>query len=308
MSKVRRLNQEVSGELESVVENFLEFCAAEGRSKDTLNSHRYALNEFFSTSKGLTNEKEIKQAVSSMLKGKHDAYYNKQLSALRKFFEYCVDEELLNTNPAIGFKYRRPTIQIVEHPEESIRALLKVINQSTFSGLRDYAFCLLMLDTGVRPNEVLQLQVSDFYFDTKQVRIRREYAKTRKERYLPVSAQTLQTIKKLISVRPDDWKVTVPVLCTYDGHRMPARNIQKRFREYSLMIKEPITPYHLRHIFGLWYIRNGGNAFSLQNILGHEKLDMTKVYVNLASTDVQENHATASPLTKFAPKQRVKKI
>ena len=80
---------------------------------------------------------------------------------------------------------------------------------------------------------------------------------------MPVSNQVLQAMKKLIAVRADDWKKDVPILCTYDGRKAPARNIQKRFRDYSRMIHENITPYHLRHIFGLWFIRNGGDAFTL---------------------------------------------
>lgn len=139
MAKVRKLSQ-VSKELDAntLVERFLEVCSAQGLTKDTLNSHRYALQAFFEMSEGLSSdEKVLKREVGQFLKGKQDAYYNKQLNALRQFFAYCIEEDVLKTNPAITYKYRRPTVQVVDHSEVSVKALLKVIDQTTFSGLRD---------------------------------------------------------------------------------------------------------------------------------------------------------------------------
>jgi len=301
----------VLGQMEAleVVDEFILFCKAQGLGEDSRKSHRYALQQFFGLYNGaLSDTKGIQKALTRMLQDKQDAYYNKQLNAIRKFFDYCVGEGLMKSNPAIGFKYRRPTVQIVEHSEDSVKALLKVIDKETFAGLRDYAFAVLILDTGIRPNEALQLQISDIDFEGKQVRVRREYSKTRKERYLPVSGQVLQVLRKVITVRPDVWKEAVPVLCTFDGHRMPARGMQDRFRNYSRMIKANITPYHLRHIFGLWFVRNGGDAFVLQRIMGHTKMDMTRVYVNLADNDIKECHEKASPFANLLAGKRVRNI
>lgn len=310
MSKVRKITPVLNQvDVQGLIKEFLIFCKAQGLGDDSLRSHKYALQCFWRQHEiPLDNVVELKKAIGRMLQGKNDAYYNKQLNALRRFFEYCKDEGLIGANPAINFKYRRPTIQIVEHSEASVKALLKVIDQETFSGFRDYVFSVLILDTGIRPSEALQLQISDIDFNCRQVRVRREYAKTRQERYLPVSQHVLQVLKRLIAVRSDVWKDDVPIICTYDGHRMPARNMQKRFRDYSLMIKDDISPYHLRHIFGLWFIRNGGDAFTLQRIMGHAKMDMTKVYVNLSDADVKATHEKATPLANLMPGKRVKNI
>jgi integrase/recombinase XerD len=52
----------------------------------------------------------------------------------------------------------------------------------------------------------------------------------------------------------------------------------------------------LRHTFAFFYIRNGGDAFSLQEILGHNTLEMARIYVNLARRDVAEQHKKYSPM------------
>jgi len=59
----------------------------------------------------------------------------------------------------------------------------------------------------------------------------------------------------------------------------------------------------------LLYLRGGGNAFGLQKTLGHSDMNMSKKYVNLSGTDLQEAHETASPLNRLIDnKKRVGKI
>ncbi len=306
LKKQRKSEDDING----LIEEFLSHTAVRGVSQDTLNSHKYALNHFFNEYKSsLDDVVAIRKRLQLLLKGNKDAYYNKRLNALRQFFKFCIDEEAMTENPALEYKYRKASIQIVDHSDEAIKKLLKTIKQDTFAGLRDYCFAVLLLDTGIRPSEALQLLIKDIDFARKKIHVRAEIAKTREERYLPVSIQVLHVLEKLISYRPDDWdnnKTTV--LCTYEGNQLPARGMQDRFRNYAKRIGEEITPYHLRHCFALGYIRSGGNAFSLQRIMGHASLEMTKVYVNLNDKDLEKEHTAASPLQNFLGSKRVKNI
>ncbi|MFH2203826.1 MAG: site-specific integrase, partial [Elusimicrobiota bacterium] len=60
-----------------------------------------------------------------------------------------------------------------------------------------------------------------------------------------------------------------------------------------------VSPHTLRHTFATQYIRNGGDPFSLQAILGHSTLEMVRNYVNLASRDVMVQHRKFSPLDRL---------
>src|SRR5208283_1828686 len=60
-----------------------------------------------------------------------------------------------------------------------------------------------------------------------------------------------------------------------------------------------VSPHTLRHTFATQYIKNGGDAFSLQKILGHSTLDMVRVYVELADQDVAMIHQRFSPIERM---------
>ena len=55
------------------------------------------------------------------------------------------------------------------------------------------------------------------------------------------------------------------------------------------------SPHTLRHSFAVSYLRNGGDVFSLQKMLGHSSLDMTRKYAELSQTDVIDKHRMFSP-------------
>jgi len=306
MSTVRRLKTKKSVDPQMNASLFLQYQAGRGLVPKTINVQRNILDILLAQVHCDFNDvSAMTQVVAKVLAGKNEAYYNKMLTTYRQFFEYLIAEEILLQNPVTRFKYRRETSQIVFHSEETIRKFLNLIDKATFAGLRDYTFCILMLDTGIRPSEAVQICIDDISVENMQVRVRKEYAKTRRERTLPISVQTLHLLQKLISLRADDWRYNVPIICAYDGRKLATTGIRDRFEDYSRMLGTRITPYHLRHSFALYFIKNGGDAFALQRIMGHAKLDMTRVYVNLGSDDVAEKHKQATPLHNFINSKRV---
>lgn len=138
---------------------------------------------------------------------------------------------------------------------------------------------------------------------------REDVSKTRKRRLLPMLPQSVIVVAELLQARYQGWQDTVPVFCTEEGGMMRKDQWARRMREYSEKIGKKITPYQLRHSFALLFLRNGGNAFGLQHMLGHTTMEMTEKYVYLSKSDVEDVHYTASPLNRLLPpKKRIRKI
>jgi len=300
--------------LKDVIDLFISFKQAEGLRERTLQDYFYTFKEF---SKYIDFHKQIdehalKLAVIEFLKSKANkqpATYNRPYSNLHTFFEWCKRNNFLSKNPikVLGLKKKRDDGKLKHVEEEAIKKLLSVIDVKTYAGLRDYALILLTLDTGIRPKEAFALTFEDIDFERLTVTIRKEYSKTNKERILPISPQTAQTLKALFEVTPKDWDNKV--FHTVEGNEMTINRWEKRLSEYSKKIGCKITPYQLRHTFAIMFLRNGGNVFALQYEMGHEDISTTKRYLQLTQQDIRQQHMVASPVNNFVKRTtKVKRL
>jgi integrase/recombinase XerD len=81
--------------------------------------------------------------------------------------------------------------------------------------------------------------------------------------------------------------------------RHAVQQMISKYGKLAKMTKVRVSPHTFRHTFAKMWILNGGDAFSLQKILGHTTMDMVRNYVNLASSDVQIQHRKFSPLDRM---------
>jgi len=284
-------------EWENSVVEFLEWKKLQDVSDYAIIDHRQAWKLFLRQypTLDIENTQEIRKAIQTFLRSRKAAYYNKLLQALRQFFDYLICECAMEfENPCKGIKYKTAPIRIVDHDKATIKELIKLPNKKEFVGYRDYVFMILMIDCGIRPHEAIQLKITDL--ESRGLWVREEVSKTRQPRFLPVSATVIQGMKRLVTAKEEFGRKNDYIFVTNAGKPLSSRELRWRFRQYAETLEINITLYHLRNFFALNFIRNGGNVFALQKIMGHTKLDMTQVYVNLVSADLQENHRKASPL------------
>ena len=190
-------------------------------------------------------------------------------------------------------------------PDAALERLLKLPDTRTYAGIRDKALILLTLDTGIRPCEGHGLLISDINLEAGTVTIRQEVAKTNRGRTLYMVAQTVRAIRALIRVRPAEWDDSkVPVFATESGGRMDKDSWGDRMEDYSAKLGTKVRAYDLRHAFAIRYLRNGGNCFMLQRLLGHTRPDQTIQYLHFLNHDLDMDHGKASPVLGLATAQR----
>ncbi len=220
---------------------------------------------------------------------------------LRAFSSWLEREEYRDENVLARMRLPRlPQDLIVPLTDEECGQLLRAFKRSTVDGTRGYAILMVLLDTGVRASELCGLRLSEVDLDNGECRV---HGKGGKERSLALGYQTLKAVRRYVrSFRPAPRRPD-------DDHIFLSRNARPLTRGALVQVfqrlrnrsgVERVHPHLCRHTFALAYLRNGGDVFSLQRILGHSSLKMVSNYLTLSSADILERHRQFSPMDRLA--------
>ena len=231
--------------------------------------------------------------------------YHIGLSAL---WTWAVNEELVATNIVHRVERAKPEKRAVEpFTEEDIRKLLSVISKSrayTRPGKtetthtipntdRNRAIILLLLDTGIRSSELCGLKINQTDLKNRRIRV---MGKGSKERWVPFCARTAQAIWKYLATRKDEPANNYLFITTEGGPMDPDRMLKLLWGIGERAEVEDVHPHRFRHTFAINFLRNGGDPWSLQMMLGHSTMEMVKTYLSIAQADLDERHKLASPV------------
>ncbi|OGS12461.1 MAG: hypothetical protein A2234_00175 [Elusimicrobia bacterium RIFOXYA2_FULL_58_8] len=219
--------------------------------------------------------------------------------ALKCYFRFLHLEKVIKKNIMDRVEKPRRERHIIQPLNMAqVHDLLKRPDTKTSRGLRDRALMLLMVDSGLRLSEAISLKTEKIYWADGLVTV---MGKGRKERAVPISETTKAALAEYAKVRGES---DAPyIFLSRRGYAMKNRYVQVALRQYGKMTDITgvrISPHTLRHTFAIQYIKNGGDVFSLQSILGHSTLDMVRNYVNLAQQDITIQHRKFSPVD-FVP-------
>lgn len=183
--------------------------------------------------------------------------------------------------------------------KEQVVALLQQPDKKTFTGLRDYTMMVVMLETGMRIGELLHLKVDDVFL--KELEIRIQKGKGGKARRVPIQKTCAKILKQYLGERDD--AATDALFISINEAPLNIRTFQENVQEYGRkagITGVRVSPHTFRHTMAKFYILNGGDVFTLQQILGHSTLDMVRYYVELFSKDIKEQHQKYSPVEHMA--------
>ena len=197
--------------------------------------------------------------------------------------------------------------EIIPYTQDEIKAIMdsaewaaqwdtrlgKHVRSKRSTWRRDLAIIVLLLDTGLRVSEMCKLTVGDYQQDNGRLMVR--HGKGNKQRAVFLGATSQRVLWRYLMSR-DRMKPAVPLFVTrYDKplHRAYVRHVLVRIGDNAGVIS--VHPHRFRHTFAIQFLRNGGNVFELQRILGHVDLETVKIYVNLAQVDIERAQKAHSP-------------
>lgn len=228
--------------------------------------------------------------------------------AIRSFFNWASKEFKLKARPDANLKLPRyMPEEIIPFTQDEVQTLLKAAeytkeaspsNRKSFrmkraTATRDISILLILLDTGLRVGELSRLQKRDINLDTGEIVVK-PFGSGTKSR-----ARTVYLGK---SGRRALWKFMAGNEVAADElvFQMETNSIRWLLRRLGERagIKD-VHPHRFRHTFAIEFLRNGGDVFSLQRLLGHSSLEMVRRYLTLADADAKFSHQKASPADKW---------
>jgi integrase/recombinase XerD len=224
---------------------------------------------------------------------------NTYLRSIRAFWHWLESEDLIADNPFNKLKIPKPPHKIIPtFTEEQLKLLLSQPDTSSATGFRDYTFMLVLLDTLVRVSELTGCRMGDLNIGSRVIKV---LGKGSKERVVPFGKTTHKALWKYTTVyRPEPYLPQHDYLfLTAEGRPLTKNRVEaivKKYGERAGIQGVRVSPHTFRHTGAVAFLRNGGDLFTLQRIMGHSSLEILRRYVNLNLDDLSRIHAKASPL------------
>jgi site-specific recombinase XerD len=219
--------------------------------------------------------------------GRAQATIRRRLIALRMFFDYLVyireehiDNPVVTQRHYIDQGHRLPR----DIRQEEIEKLFTAIGDH----LRDRTIFTLILHTGIRVGEVVNLCLGDVYLSEKRSPHLRVNGKGQCERVVYLSATATQLISKYLSGRSA--KNEEKVFLNRRGKPITITGIQLQLAKYCRQAGIWVTCHQLRHTFACRMIAAGVPVTSIQKMLGHTSIRTTQVYVRVADRQVEQDY------------------
>lgn len=286
-----------------LVESFLIDRKSQGLSPDTIELYTKKLQYFlkYCDRQALTQVSQItsdfiRRYLLELSETHNPGGVHACFRPLRTMLYWLEEEEIMPAgwkNPIGRVKAPKlPTDPIEPIQIEEIHQLLKTC-QSNYSGVRDKAMMLGLLDTGARAKEFLNINLEDVDLTTGAVMIRQ--GKGRKPRMVFLGRKTIRAIRGYLRYRKDNspalWISTQGERMTYSALRCFLRRRAER-----IGLKSIPTPHDFRRAFALVMLRNGVDIFALQKLMGHSDLQILRRYLAQTDQDIHTAHMRGSPV------------
>ena len=246
------------------------------------------------------NSDDIKGFLHDISKELNSTSQSRIISGLRSFFEFLIFEKYIKDNP----------LNLIESPKtsrklpdvlslEEIDLLISKIDLSIEQGERNLAIIELLYGCGIRVSELVDLKISDLFFEENFIKVT---GKGNKQRLIPIGNITKQNINNYLL----NSRNKIKVINTFKDHVFLNRRGKNLTRAMIFTIikklakkanfSKSISPHTFRHSFATHLLENGADLRTIQQLLGHESITTTEIYMHL------DNKYLSEALNKFHPR------
>ena len=231
------------------------------------------------------NSEIVQQFIYEIAKTVNARSQSRLISGLRSFFNYLIFEDYRPDNP----------LELIESPkigrklpdtlsEEEIDRIIKAIDLSKPEGERNRAMLETLYGCGLRVSELVNLKISDLFFDEGFIKVT---GKGDKQRFVPIVGITQKYINIYKSKKRNHLNIQAgfedTLFLNRRGKQLTRAMIFTIIKQLAkkIELKKNISPHTFRHSFATHLLQNDADLRSIQLMLGHESITTTEIYVHL---------------------------
>ena len=227
----------------------------------------------------------------------------RNMSALKGFFRYLDSQNYLKEDPTLtltGMKAERKLPDVLS--VEEVELILSQPNVEDKFGLRDRAILELLYSSGLRVSELLNLKLSDVFFDDEVIRV---FGKGGKQRIVPFGSSAKKWLTEyLYKSRPlfeNKLKSGNYIFLNNRGGKLSRMMIWKivSANVKSAKIEKEVHPHTFRHSFATHLLEGGADLRAVQEMLGHSDISTTQIYTHIDQDYIKQEYREHHPLEKF---------
>ena len=304
------MNEQTGKSCMEVFQEFVISQTAKGVSDTTLTNYHYHMQNI---AKYLDVERDFEDVTKKDIEAMAAAMRRNGLAhnsiatyfrMLKTFYNWCKGENLSSLD--VPNMKEKETVKETYTDEELKRLLKRPDRGCSFSEYRNWAIANFLLNSGCRAATVRNIQNKDV--DLEAMRVTFRHNKNGKIQVIPLCSLMANILKDYMKIRggePQDY-----LFCDVYGGMLTEDALRHAIAHYNKSRGVKSTSIHkFRHTFARKYLVDcGGNAFTLQKLMGHSTLNMTKHYCRVFDADIAKDYDMFSPLAQIQkPKERIKR-
>ncbi len=248
---------------------------------------------------GEVRHRDVRRYASGLSSdGAAPSTVGRKLAAVRGLFDFLVRTERVGQNPAdlVSSPKREDKLPRVLSGEQ-MRTLLERIPARTPLELRDRAMLELAYSCGLRCEEIVNLDLASFDFESEQLRV---LGKGSKERLLPVGEPAQRALRRYLdrgrralTAEPREQALFL----SKSGRRLSGSDVTRRLNLWvrQASLAAGVSPHALRHSFATHLLEGGADLRTIQELLGHASISTTQVYTRVDAARLREAYAATHP-------------
>lgn len=294
--------------MEKYIEQFKYYLKLErGVSENTIINYLYDLEKFeqfigFELTLNEIQDQHIRAFIHFISDFLAPTSQARILASVNHFFSFLVLQNVVENNPVTFIELPKQTRKLpVVLSVEEIDLMLEVINLKTPEGIRNDAIIETIYSCGLRVSELIDLKLSELYFEEGFIRV---FGKGSKQRFVPISDSAIKkimvykdSVRSGLKIKTDSEDI---LFLNRRGGKLTRAmifTIIKNLVEFS-GIKKNVSPHTLRHSFATHLLENGADLRSIQAMLGHESITTTEIYMHLDRNKLKDEVEKYHPWSK----------